>query len=406
MKPEFMTIKFLKVGIKNTFFALLGFALFSCGGGGEGGGGGPGNTPPAQKTGVFLDAAVSGAGFETTSGLSGTTNPAGEFQYLPGEMVVFSVGTIELPPVPGDDFVTPLQMGTTGEINDPRVINILRLLQSIDSDGIPDNEITIPPEADFPVSGNAIDFGANQAEFEAALAALLATLPGNPTPVSPGDALAHFEGSLLYQMAGNYNGTFTGGNNGTWSITIDESGNITGSSSVNRVGQTPSTTEVLSGSVQSDGTLVMSVIEGTRSFSGTVTLSGDISGTWTNTLPAESGTFTGERQALEFAFNPATLLGGHDFVADEGGVSKLYIFNPNGAGWDGGTSSFNWSVDPQGRLIVTFSGQNATIPDEITLISGTPSNGRVTLKTDLNGNFTHDANEMLTGSFIKQQQGG
>mgnify|MGYP000013501413 CR=1 FL=1 len=158
MKPEFITIKFLKISMKNILFVFLSFGLFSCGGGGEGGGGSI-NTPPTQKTGVFLDSVVSGAGFETTSGLGGTTNPAGEFQYLPGDLVVFSIGNIELPPVPGDDFVTPLQMGTTGEINDPRVINILRLLQSIDNDGNPDNEITIPPEADFPVSGNVIDFG-------------------------------------------------------------------------------------------------------------------------------------------------------------------------------------------------------------------------------------------------------
>lgn len=405
MKPEFMTIKFLKISIKNILFVLLSLGLFSCGGGG---GGGSSNTLPVQKTGVFLDSAVSGAGFETTSGLNGTTTPAGEFQYLPGDTVIFSIGNIELPPVPGDDFVTPLQMGTTGEIDDPRVIKILQLLQSIDSDGIPDNEITIPPEADFPVSGNAIDFGANEAEFQAALAALLATLPGNPTLVSPGDAQAHFEGSLLYQMAGNYNGTFSGGNNGTWSITIDESGNVTGSSSVNRIGQQNSVSEPLSGRVQSDGALLMSVVDGTRSFTGVVTLSGDISGTWENTSPAESGTFTGEKDVLEFTFNAATVPGVYDFVANEGGLTRVYTFNQNGAGFipfvgGGNSGAFNWSVDPQGRLIVAFSGQNATIPDQITLVSGTAASGEVTLNIDLNGDFVHAT---VTGSFIRQQQGG
>ncbi|VAX33311.1 hypothetical protein MNBD_NITROSPIRAE01-2310, partial [hydrothermal vent metagenome] len=72
----------------------------------------------------------------------------------------------------------------------------------------------------------------------------------------------------------------------------------------------------------------------------------------------------------------------------------------------GGTITFNWSVDPQGRLIVTFSGENARIPDVITLISGTDTNGVVTLQSDLNGNSSYDANETLSGSFIKQPQGG
>ncbi|NOY85551.1 MAG: hypothetical protein GXO96_12165, partial [Nitrospirae bacterium] len=275
MKPDFMTIKFIHICIKRTFFVFISLGLFACGGGGEGGGGtGPGNTPPAQKTGIFLDAVVSGAGFQTTSGLNGNTSTSGEFQYLPGDMITFSIGNIELPPVPGDDFVTPLQMGTTGEIDDPRVIKILQLLQSIDSDGIPDNEITIPPEADFPVSGNAIDFGANEAEFQAALAALLATLPGNPTLVSPGDAQAHFEGSLLYQMSGNYNGTLSGGTNGTWSITIDGLGNISGTVTTIRPGQgNASVTSSVSGNIQSDGSFLMSVVDGTRSFTGMVTLS-------------------------------------------------------------------------------------------------------------------------------------
>ncbi|VAX27474.1 hypothetical protein MNBD_NITROSPIRAE01-2276, partial [hydrothermal vent metagenome] len=166
MKPDFMTIKFIHICIKRTFFVFISLGLFACGGGGEGGGGtGPGNTPPAQKTGIFLDSVVAGAGFQTTSGLNGNTSTSGEFQYLPGDMITFSIGNIELPPVPGDDFVTPLQMGTTGNVDDPRVIKILQLLQSIDSDGIPDNGITIPSEADFPGSGNAIDFGANEAEF-------------------------------------------------------------------------------------------------------------------------------------------------------------------------------------------------------------------------------------------------
>jgi len=403
MDSEFMTIKFLKISIKNTLLLLLSFGLFSCSGGGGGGGA---STPPAQKTGVFLDTAVSGAPFSTTSGLSGTTNTSGEFQYLPGDAVIFSIGHIELPSVPGADFITPLQMGVTHHIDDQTVINILRFLQSVDSDGNANNEITIPaPDAFASSGGNAVDFGQNDSEFEAALTAFLSTLPGNLMPVSMDDAKSHFESSLFQHMAGTYNGTFSGDAIGTLRLDIDASGKITGTATRARLGQKDAEVIQLSGNVQSDGSAVMNELEGIGSFVGTVTLSGDISGTWSSSAPSESGTFTGRKEFLADGFNAATLPGTYDFVEEGTGLTHVYTFNEIGNsfidfGDSRGNRSFDWTVDPKGVLILDISGQPARTADRITLTGGSTSNGQIFLESDNDEDGVLET--FVSGSFTKR----
>lgn len=119
--------------------------VVACGGGGDSSSSSD-NPSPTVLTGTFIDSAVGNIGYRTAT-RSGTTNSAGEFQYLEGETVVFFIGDLELPPVEAKVIVTPLEIARTDDTNNHIVINLARLLQSLDEDGDPSNGITITADA-------------------------------------------------------------------------------------------------------------------------------------------------------------------------------------------------------------------------------------------------------------------
>ncbi len=102
-----------------------------------------GNSDTPTKQGVFVDSPVEGLSFVTTSGLTGTTNAAGAFSYADGDSVAFSLGSLNFPPVKAADLISPLDLVDASSANHPGALNIARLLQSLDSDGNPDNGIVI-----------------------------------------------------------------------------------------------------------------------------------------------------------------------------------------------------------------------------------------------------------------------
>ncbi|MCG8614391.1 MAG: hypothetical protein MI864_28095, partial [Pseudomonadales bacterium] len=93
---------------------------------------------PEVLIGYFIDSAVSGLKYVTAT-QEGFTSAQGEFSYLGGEGVQFSIGDIALPPVLGVPEITPLTLVGTDNIEDTAVVNIARLLQTLDIDGNPDN---------------------------------------------------------------------------------------------------------------------------------------------------------------------------------------------------------------------------------------------------------------------------
>jgi hypothetical protein len=97
----------------------------------------------AVDNGQFIDAPVEGLRYESGS-LSGITGDHGEFQYEAGNTIRFFIGDIALgEAVKGKTVITPLDLVPNGTIDSPAVINIARLLQSLDA--VPDdNRITIP----------------------------------------------------------------------------------------------------------------------------------------------------------------------------------------------------------------------------------------------------------------------
>ncbi len=180
---------------KNTILSLLMLPLFACSGGGD-------DSSPStstQKTGVFLDSPVINIGYKTET-LSGVTNLLGEYNYLPGENVTFFIGDLQLPAVSATGTVTPLDLANTQDISNVTVVNIIRLLQTLDKDGNPNNGITITDAAT--PSATQVDFSLDITSFasSSAITNFLPSVTDLDTPVSTlintADAIANFEQEL------------------------------------------------------------------------------------------------------------------------------------------------------------------------------------------------------------------
>ena len=159
--------------------------IAACGGGGDGGGDSSfgSSSGSAVSTGVFIDSPVVNIGYRTET-RSGVTNAQGEYKFMPGETVTFFIGDLEFPPVPASGVVTPLELAGTSNVSDPAVVNMIRLLQTLDKDGDPDTvgiEITDIAK----VVATPVDFSQPVAVFEGLSAVLnLIANAGQDAPVS------------------------------------------------------------------------------------------------------------------------------------------------------------------------------------------------------------------------------
>jgi len=100
-------------------------------------------TETTTQTGYFIDAPVAGLTYQTASGLTGTTDEYGRFQYRENERVKFAIGKLDLGETtpPSDGLVTP---ATLANGDTTLQTTMLRLIQSLDEDNNPANGITIP----------------------------------------------------------------------------------------------------------------------------------------------------------------------------------------------------------------------------------------------------------------------
>lgn len=176
-------------------------SLASCGGGGNDEASNPPTNSVTASTGVFLDSPVAGLHYATQT-FSGTTNSGGEFEYLPGETIKFSIGGIVLGSAKAEPVMTPLSLvpGAT-DPTDPVVTNIVRLLLTLDDDGNPDNGIVISVATSVAASGLSVDFSTVDLTTEVDIITLLAGLPGTPILVDATLAQTHFSATLAAQSA-------------------------------------------------------------------------------------------------------------------------------------------------------------------------------------------------------------
>ena len=123
-------------------------------------GGGDSSTTVSLSTGKFIDSAVAGLSYTTTS-QSGTTDANGSFQYKSGETVTFKLYGQQILATPGHSTLTPFDTSNTS-LNVDYSINLIRFLMAIDTDSNPNNGITLPV-----FTGTlAINFNQNLYDFE------------------------------------------------------------------------------------------------------------------------------------------------------------------------------------------------------------------------------------------------
>jgi hypothetical protein len=149
-------------------------------------------------TGILIDGPVANIGYRTET-KQGVTNASGEYDHLPGETVTFFIGDLEFPAVPANGIVTPLDLADATDTSDPTVVNMIRLLQTLDKNADHSDGIEITEEAK--AAAAQVDFNLTVAEFEVLPAVInLITNAGQDTAVteliSAADAIQNFEDAL------------------------------------------------------------------------------------------------------------------------------------------------------------------------------------------------------------------
>jgi hypothetical protein len=114
---------------------------------------------PTNLSGVFIDSKVTGLNYSTET-KNGVTNSRGEFNYIEGEMVTFSVGQISLGTAPGSPVMSPVTIASTADasVETQEVKNIAAFLQTLDSDNDSSNGILIETATVEAISVDNIDF--------------------------------------------------------------------------------------------------------------------------------------------------------------------------------------------------------------------------------------------------------
>ena len=146
-------------------------------------------------SGIFLDSPVGNLSY-TTASQSGFTDEQGRFNYVAGETIVFKIGNIEFPPVVASEVITPIDLFSGGAVNHRGVVNVSRLLQTMDADNDPSNGILLAQWADNIIAPEAIDF--ESLDFTEQLNNLLSTYSGSSRSLVGGsEAIGHLANSLI-----------------------------------------------------------------------------------------------------------------------------------------------------------------------------------------------------------------
>lgn len=236
--------------LKLSISMLSGSLLAGCGGGGETGtindatsastyDAVTGLTKGVPINAKFLDAAVQNLQYKSNT-YNGSTGSDGGFVCASGEVVEFVIGSLSLGTSVCQGVVTPqtlaaeksqqvVQAATTTSASgtttaggqtvqtvlspvihtDPKVVNRMRLLMSLDSDSDASNGITLPSLTEqASVTTTTLDF-ATTATFDSTATAVLAamTTTSNRSLVATTDASTHFNSTLSTLVASdsNYN---------------------------------------------------------------------------------------------------------------------------------------------------------------------------------------------------------
>ena len=163
-------MKIKTLGSALVLMSTLGLILTGCGGGGSS----SSSKAAVANTGVFADAPVKGLTYKTAT-LSGTTNDKGEFKYITGEKVKFTLGkNLVLGEVAAEKLITPYTLGKN-TIKDIEISNttknIAMLLQSLDGNRANDKMLDLSKLKEF-TFGKKVKIGANTDDIKKELTKL------------------------------------------------------------------------------------------------------------------------------------------------------------------------------------------------------------------------------------------
>jgi hypothetical protein len=155
----------------------------------------------------FIDSPVEGVSFETPTHV-GKTDESGGFDYFPGETVELSIGSVFLGSTLIEQKISPLDIFENGDLDDPRVINMARLLQSLDVDADPKAGISITDDVVACFEQSVADLGltslnfADDAQIEAVVQGTINLCAGvvSLVSVSAEDAIANLDRSINANM--------------------------------------------------------------------------------------------------------------------------------------------------------------------------------------------------------------
>jgi hypothetical protein len=198
------------------------FTFYGCGGGG-GSSGATVDTSQAKQIGYFLDSVVDGVEYEWENctnvsasifnqngpHITGMENGSGSFYFQSGCTVKFKIGNIYLgditessiPPADNDGkrriYPTNILGLDTTNTSDTRVDNLLRVIQSLDSDSNPLNGITISQTIRNNLSSaQALNLKKYDNITEDSLSRTVSTVDSSKTLISISAARSHFDKTL------------------------------------------------------------------------------------------------------------------------------------------------------------------------------------------------------------------
>jgi hypothetical protein len=267
-----------------TLTCALAATLAACGGG----------SGTAAKTGYFIDSAVQGLQYKSGT-LTGLTDSTGAFQYEEGQPVTFSIGSLELGSVSVTHsrvFPVDLIAGAKDETH-PKVSLMAQVLQTLDSDGDASNGITITDSTRQALNQVMQLASADPTQAATALTRLLAAATQNRARslVGASAAQSHLQANLVQEYAGNWSGSFSGGDNGNCQVAISPVGVVSGTCTSAALGGGQFN---LGGTVSSSGDSTAS--SGSAStgatFTGVYSRGGLVTGQWRNSQYNLSGSWT------------------------------------------------------------------------------------------------------------------
>ncbi len=162
--------------------------------------------------GKFLDEAVEGLGYRSTSGEASLTTNGGYFEYKSRDKIEFYIGALKFGDSIASEIITPRELVKgTSVIEDPSVNNRVRFMLALDSDiqriGIQINEATRILAKDW---NSSMDFSVDEAAFSNEVERVIHdSIQSLPTALpSKAEAHQHFSKTLRCAYSGGYEGSW------------------------------------------------------------------------------------------------------------------------------------------------------------------------------------------------------